>query len=89
MSFVPGNEKIPVQFEYHGKIYKGFLSQPNGAGTSTWSLTVPEFRNGKWGEYHWGTLVQYMNDDWRMTSYKGDLLHLSDYFRDVVINWYQ
>jgi hypothetical protein len=50
---------------------------------------VPEYRDGKRENYYWGALIIYMDDDWRMTNTKNDLLHLSDYFRDVVLNWYQ
>lgn len=89
MSFSPGKDEILVEFEYKVKIYKGFLSQPHGTGTHTWFLTVPEYRNGKWGDYHWGALIIYMDDDWWMTNTKDSLLHLSDYFRDVILNWYQ
>lgn len=81
-------DKIPVEFEFKGKVYKGWLERPNGGGNA-WHLTVPEFRKGKWGNYHWGQLVIYANDEWRMTNNRDDLLHLSDYFRDVVLNWYQ
>ena len=84
---MPG-DRIPVEFEFQGKTYKGFLDQPSGGG-NVWHLTVHEYRKGQWGNYHWGMLVIYRNDEWRMTNNRDDLLHLSDYFRDVVLNWYQ
>jgi hypothetical protein len=83
------SQPIPVSFELKGCSYKGYLSQPNGVGTYVWHLTVPEVRNGKVGTYHWGLLVIYKDDDWRMTSNQHDLSHLSAFFRDVVLNWFQ
>jgi hypothetical protein len=80
---------IPVEFEYEGKMYKGFLGQPHGAGTKGWQLSVCENKNGKVGMYHWGQLVIYGQDDWRFMKQQGDMLYLSGYFRDVVLAWYQ
>jgi hypothetical protein len=81
-------DKIPVEFEYHGKHYKGYLEKDHSSAKS-WCLKVPEYRKGRWGTYHWGVLIIYNGDIWRMTNHKDDMLHLSDYFRDVVLNWYQ
>jgi hypothetical protein len=39
--------------------------------------------------YHWGQLVIYKDDDWKFMKQLGDMLYLSEYFRDLVLNWYQ
>jgi hypothetical protein len=82
------SEEIRVEFQYQKKMYKGLLGRPNGGGGG-WYLSVYDVRNGKSGWYYRGVLIQYTNDDWQMTGHHGELVELSDYFRDVVLAWYQ
>jgi hypothetical protein len=37
---------IPVEFEYQGKMYNGFVNQPHGAGSKGWQLSMWEQK--KW-----------------------------------------
>jgi hypothetical protein len=86
-------DTIPVTFEYHGKEYKGELTKVAGAGnTAMFHLSVDNL--------HWGQLSYVEGHKglgyspprqagWRFTSNQYDLVHLADYFGNIVELWYE
>lgn len=74
---------IPVTFDHKGKTFNGYFSEVTGAGTaSAWQLYDNE-------NYYHGQLIINARNEWVFTDQKMELAYLSDYFRDVVLAWYE
>lgn len=65
---------IPVEFDYEGKHYKGYLSQVTGAG-QIWHLMIDD--------YYMGQLI-YSSYGWSFHNNKGTMKDLADYFGKIV-----
>lgn len=75
--------RIPITFEHKGKIFKGYFSEVTGMGaTSAWHLYDNE-------NYYKGQLTINAKREWVFADQKMELAYLSDYFRDVVLAWYE
>jgi hypothetical protein len=67
--------KIPVEFNYEGKTYKGVLSAVGGAGNKMFHLMVNNFYCGQ---------LFYTATGWRFSSQNGKLDHLADVFIEAL-----
>ncbi len=74
-------DNIPVSFEWKGKGYVGYFSEPHGAGGNIFFLTV--------NKRHWGQLILKHNNEWEFYNNKDELKELADYFGDCIIAWYE
>jgi hypothetical protein len=74
-------DRIPVEFEYEGKVYQGVLTPVNGMAAQVWFLMVDKF--------YWGDLMYTDNIGWRFHEQKPRVAHLEDYFVSVVLAWYE
>jgi hypothetical protein len=66
---------VPITFTWRGKNYRGILEVPNGAGGSSWHLTI--------NNYHFGGLVSTLQG-WRFFSNSGYFEDLGDFFADYI-----
>lgn len=74
---------IPVSFEHKGISFKGYFSEVAGAGVvSSWHLYDNE-------NYYYGQLSINPRNEFVFTDQKMELAYLSDYFRDVILAWYE
>ena len=73
---------IPITFEYSGQTVKTFLGPFHEFDLETYYMGD--------GMKYFGRL-QKMNDDYGFLPYTGSeaLVEMQDYFRDVVVAWYQ
>jgi hypothetical protein len=74
---------IPVTFELDGMEYKGFFSRPHGSGGNVWFLTIDNKFQGQ--------LMYSEQFGWRYSDQrrKKEMVHLSEYFGQVVTAWYE
>jgi len=87
-------KEIPVEFDYQGKQYKGYLSPVSGAAANVYTLNIDNYYRGQLSLVE-DSLPGLPRDPenikykWRFTSQNGMFEDLTDYFADGVMAWYE
>lgn len=74
-------DKIPITFEYKGKVYSGHFEPVHGAGGNMWHLMI--------NKYYCGRLSYTTTNGWQFDENSFGGKELTDFFADVIIAWYE
>ena len=81
-------KNIPIEFDYQGKHYKGFLDEVSGSGTHigcSWHLCLYRGKH----LYYNGHLTYHEKSGFRFTSQTGKFEDLTEFFGEYIMLWYE
>ncbi len=70
-------EKVPISFEYKGKIQKGYFSPISGSGANVWHLMI--------NDYYRGNLQFTERNGWQF--FGNSFEDMGDFFGDYMVAW--
>jgi hypothetical protein len=77
-------DQIPVEFDFQGTRNRGYFTEVSGAAGKHWHLMVDDF--------YLGQMSLTESNGFQFTTQKGEMekdLGLMEYFRLVLIAWYE